>query len=158
MDIQNRTLQNLAIEVITSHYRLANELLNELANKHQIDIKKDPELWELRGPTMKKPAGSINEAWTYRFHGSGCDFINTVTQQFLYVNTLSGHYAKIDFYYLYKYMQTTVSLAHVAKEFPTFESFREIIFELEREKLLVDLGEYPEGTPYKDLFLIYLLK
>ena len=133
--------------------------MNELADKHQIDIKEDPQLWKLRSLTgLNKPAGNVNTEWTYQFHGGGCDFVNTRTQQFLYVHTFSGLYGKIDFYYLYKYMLTTAALTHAANAFPAFENFRDILFELEHEKILVDLGDYPEESPYKDLFLVYLLE
>lgn len=156
MDLENRTPYNLAIEVITSHYRLANELLKELAEKYQID-EEDTRFWKLRSISkMNLPKGNINDNWTYWFHGSGCEFSNNVTGQFLYVRT-TFHYGIIDFYYLYKYMETTPELSHAYYEFTSFENFAETLLQMERDKLLIDVGDFPEGTPYKDLVLVYLL-
>lgn len=156
MDIQNKSLYNLVIEVITSHYKLANELLTNLAKKYQID-KEDTCFWELRSASkMNSPKGNVDDNWSYWFHGSGCEFSNNVTGQFLYVKT-TLHYGVIDFYYLYKYMETSPQHSHACNRFASLEFFTETLLEMEKDKLLIDISDFPEGILYKKLVLVYLL-
>lgn len=150
------TVKNLAIEAIISFNNKANEMTSLLAKKYGIDLNQDPQFGKLRSPRIAGLwKGQIVDNWTYWFHGSGCDFQNTDTGQFLYVRINEGHYGIIDNYYVYKYIITSESLAHIAAAIPTYDDFNLILNELENDGLLVDIGDL--APRYKSLVLRYTL-
>lgn len=156
LNMDNQTHKNLAIEAIISHYKKATELINQLADKYNVDLSTDPYFGKLRKQDIAGLCrGEIDDNWNYWFHGSGCEFQNTTTGQFLYVRINGGHYGIIDNYYLYQFIVTSDSLAHIALAFTTYTDFNLVLDELENDKLLVDIDDL--GPKYKSLVLRYII-
>jgi hypothetical protein len=152
----NISLKNLAIEAIVSFNNKANEMTRLLAKKYGINLNEDPQFSKLRFPRIAgRWKGDIDENWNYWFHGSGCDFQNTATGQFIYIRINEGNYGVIDNYYVYKYIITSKSLEHITGAIPTYEDFNLILNELENDGLLVDIGDL--DPRYKSLVLSYTL-
>ncbi|MDC8003891.1 hypothetical protein POV27_07495 [Aureisphaera galaxeae] len=98
-------------ECIELFDRTAHSLMNLLAETFDIDLNNSNELHHLKTHRLAKQSGEIGNAWKFRFHGMGCSFTNSVTGQFLDVQTINGkEFGQLDTYYLMKFIQTTDSL------------------------------------------------
>lgn len=128
------------IETIISFDKLANLLIKRLANEYDLDLnQKDPfdrllvrenDLWK----------GNLKDNWTYWFHGDACEFENTLTKQFVYVKiNRKGNYGTIDNHYLYKFILTTYSFDSVRSKIKSEEHFMEMMNELEKERIIVNI-------------------
>ena len=86
--------------------------------------------------------GNISENWSYWFHGDACEFENSETKQFVYVKiNRNGNYGVIDNYNLYKFILTTKSLEYVTHNVESETKFNEIIMELEKENIIINIDE-----------------
>ena len=94
----------------TAHY-----LMNLMADTFNINLNNSSELHDLKRNRSDKQRGNINDEWKYHFHGKGCSFTNSITEQFLDVQIINGiEYGELDTYYLMKFIQTTESLKEMS--------------------------------------------
>ena len=89
----------------------AHSLMNLIAETFDINLNNSNEIYELKTKRSENQRGKINSEWNYHFHGKGCSFINSNTEQFLDVQINNGiEFGELDTYYLMKFIQTTESL------------------------------------------------
>jgi hypothetical protein len=145
MIYHNELEKKLVIESILSFEGKANDMIKQLAQEHDLDLNNPHPFGKLLTRSNNLWKGKLENNWNYKFHGSGCDFENSLTGQFLYVKTsIPGEYGVIDDYYLYKYIQTTDSLRHICDTIKSEKHFYQIIKELENESTLIYIGEIYE--------------
>jgi hypothetical protein len=109
----NTVLENLSefYKCIELFDKTAHYLMNLMADTFEINLNNSSELYDLKRNRSDKQRGSINNEWKYHFHGKGCSFTNSNTEQFLDVQIINGlEYGELDTYYLMKFIQTTESL------------------------------------------------
>ncbi|MFY0605062.1 MAG: hypothetical protein JXQ93_14115 [Flavobacteriaceae bacterium] len=105
---ENITLFHNCIELFdkTAHY-----LMNLMAKTFDIKLNNSNEIYELKTKRSENQRGKINSEWIYHFHGKGCSFTNTNTEQFLDIQINNGiEFGELDNHYLMKFIQTTDSL------------------------------------------------
>ena len=91
--------------------KTAHSLMNLMAQTFDINLNNSNEIYELKTKRSENQRGEINNEWKYRFHGKGCSFTNTNTEQFLDVQINNGiEFGELDTYYLMKFIETTESL------------------------------------------------
>jgi len=139
--------EELLIETIISFEKKANEMINLLAEKFQLDLTQHNPFSKLLSRQNNLWKGNLNKKWTYWFHGDACDFENLQTKQYLHVKIICGsNYGAIDNFYLFKFMQTSDSLKDASKILNTENIFNEILFTLEKKEIVVNIGEWPLQT------------
>jgi len=95
--------------------KTAHSLMSLMADKFDIDLNNSSEIYDLKRNRSDKQRGQINDEWKYHFHGKGCSFTNSKTEQFLDVQIINGlEYGQLDTYYLMKFIQTTDSLKEMS--------------------------------------------
>ena len=91
--------------------KTAHSLMNLMAETFDINLNNSNEIYELKTKRSENQRGEINSEWKYHFHGKGCSFTNTNTEQFLDVQINNGiEFGELDTHYLMKFIQTTESL------------------------------------------------
>lgn len=89
----------------------AHSLMKLMAETFDINLNNSNEVYELKTKRSEKQRGKINSEWNYHFHGKGCSFTNTNTEQFLDIQINNGiEFGELDTNYLMKFIQTTESL------------------------------------------------
>jgi len=95
--------------------KTAHSLMNLMSDTFNINLKNSSELYDLKRNRSEKQRGNLNNEWKYHFHGKGCSFTNSVTNQFLDVQINNGlEFGELDTYYLMKFIQTTKSLKEMS--------------------------------------------
>tara|TARA_B110000902_G_C14113848_1_gene515419 strand:+ start:64 stop:756 length:693 start_codon:yes stop_codon:yes gene_type:complete len=95
--------------------KTAHSLMNLMANTFDIDLNNSSEIYDLKRNRSDKQRGQINDDWKYHFHGKGCSFTNSITEQFLDVQIINGlEFGELDTYYLMKFIETTESLKEMS--------------------------------------------
>ncbi len=95
--------------------KTAHSLMNLMAETFDINLNNSSEIYDLKRNRSDKQRGQINDEWKYHFHGKGCSFTNSKTEQFLDVQIINGlEYGQLDTYYLMKFIQTTDSLKEMS--------------------------------------------
>ncbi len=124
----------------TAHY-----LMNLMADTFNINLNNSSELYDLKRNRSDKQRGTINSAWKYHFHGKGCSFTNSITEQFLDIQIVNGlEFGELDTYYLMKFIQTTESLKEMSIVLNNeFNNMRKVIEILWMKDYLIEL---PNGT------------
>ena len=136
--------KELIIETIICFEKKANEMINLLAKKYSLDLKSTNPFSKLLDRKSNLWRGNLNKEWTYWFHGAHCDFENKNTKQYIHASITYGtHYAVIDNFYLYEFLQTTESLKHIHKVVDSQKIIFETINNLFEEGILVDIEEIP---------------
>lgn len=93
----------------------AHSLMNLMAKTFGIELNNPSEIYDLKRNRSDKQRGQINDQWKYHFHGKGCSFTNSITEQFLDVQIINGlEFGELDTYYLMKFIQTTESLKEMS--------------------------------------------
>lgn len=135
--------KELVLETIILFEKSAKELIINLAEKFTLDLNSDTPFSKLIIRTNDLWRGNLNEEWTYWFHGGHCDFENIISKQYVHVNITRGLYGVIDYYYLYKFTQTTESLKHILEIVHSEKIFYAIIDELLEDRILINLEKFP---------------
>jgi hypothetical protein len=132
----------IVIEAIKEFDKTANKLIKKLLTEFGIDIKKQNPFDKFISVKNNLQKGNLSENWTYWFHGDACEFENSETKQLVYVKiNRNGNYGVIDNYYLYKFILTTKPFQSFAENINSEMKFNELIIELERLKIIIDIGE-----------------
>lgn len=97
--------------------KTAHSLMQLMADTFEIDLNKFEKIYELKTKIISKnQRGRIDKDWEYYFHGKGCSFTNTQTNQFLDVQlTNKTELGQLDTYYLMRFIETTDSLESLKK-------------------------------------------
>ena len=82
--------ERLVLEVIIKFASKANELINVLATKFDLDLSKEDPFGKLISRQNNLWKGSLPNNWNYQFHGSHCKFENEITNQILDVTINRG--------------------------------------------------------------------
>ncbi|WP_179320758.1 DUF6896 domain-containing protein [Winogradskyella helgolandensis] len=124
--------------------KTAHSLMNEMAETFDINLNNSNEIYELKTKRSENQRGEINNEWKYHFHGKGCSFTNTNTEQFLDVQINNGiEFGELDTYYLMKFIQTTESLKKASQILNNkTENMRKVIETLWSSDYLIEL---PDG-------------
>jgi len=141
--------QNLLIEVIKAFESKAQDLINVLANKFDIDTDRNSNRLFSKLMTRKDNLwrGDIDENWNYWFHGDACDFKNKITGQFLHVKiNRNGNFGAIDNYYLYEFLKTTESLKYIYEIINSEKRLYQLLAELLEINVLINVDEFPFKT------------
>jgi hypothetical protein len=139
--------EKLLIETIILFEKKANEMINLLAEKFQLNLSQQNPFSKLLSRQNNLWKGNLDKKWTYWFHGDACDFENLQTKQYLHVKiNRASNYGTIDNFYLFKFMQTTDSLKHVSEILNSENIFNEILSNLERNKIIINIEELPLKT------------
>jgi hypothetical protein len=148
-----RTFEELLlIETIVSFEKKANEMINSLAEEFQLDLNQRNPLTKLLSRENNLWKGNLKNNWSYWFHGDACDFENSQTKQFLHVKiNRNSNYGVIDNFYLFKFMQTTDSLKHASEILKSEDMFNEILSNLEKNEIIVNIEELPLRTRIKNI-------
>ena len=105
-----------------------------LANPFNKLLSRQNDLWKV----------NLKNNWTYKFHGDSCEFVNLVTSQFLDIKiNRNRNYGVIDNYYLFRFIETTESLKNVLESIGSKENLYNILDELEGDKVIIDIDEFP---------------
>lgn len=142
-------MQNLklAIEVIQAFENKANEMIEVLAFEFNLDLNSENIFDKLITRQNNLWKGNLKENWTFMFHGDACDFENTITNQFLHVKiNRNGNYGAIDYFYLYQFLQTTASLKPIYEMINSKEYFYQLLEELIKTGILINIEELPFKT------------
>lgn len=135
-------LNAILIEAIIVFDAKANELIELLAAKYNLELTDDNPFNKLLSHTNNLWKGEIEEGWTYRFHGGSCEFHNVITGQILDVHiNKNKQFGALDNYFLYRFIATTNGLQHVRNQFHSIDEFSKGIEELERLNIIIDIGE-----------------
>lgn len=113
-----------------------------MAEKYNLDLNSSTPFTKLTSRSTDLWRGNLNEEWTYWFHGAHCDFENIKSKQYVHINITKGIYGVIDYYYLYKFTQTTESLKHILKILNSEKMFYDTIDELLKDGILINLEEF----------------
>ena len=126
----------------------AHSLMNLMAETFDIDLNNSSEIYDLKRNRSDKQRGQINDEWKYHFHGKGCSFTNSITEQFLDVQIINGlEFGELDTYYLMKFIQTTESLKEVSLILnDESNNMQKVIEVLRMKNYLIELpGENNDG-------------
>lgn len=146
-ELMRTTEEKLLIETIILFEKKANEMINLLAEKFQLDLSQHNPFSKLLSRQNNLWKGNLNKKWTYWFHGDACDFENLQTKQYLHVKiNRTQNYGAIDNFYLFKFMQTSDSLKHASKILNSDNIFNETLSHLERNKIVINIEELPLQT------------
>lgn len=135
--------KELLLEAIILFNKTAKEQIELLAERYNLDLSSSTPFTKLLIRSNDLWRGNVNEEWTYRFHGGHCEFENINSKQYLHVNISRCIYEAIDYFYLYKFVQTTDSLKHVLKIFTSEKIFYETIDKLYEDEILINIEEFP---------------
>lgn len=135
--------KELVLEAIILFDKTAKELIKSLAEKYNLDLNSATPFSKLLLRSNSLWRGNLNEEWTYWFHGAHCDFENINSKQYVHTNIIRGIYGVIDYYYLYKFVQTTESLKHVLEIVNEEDIFYATINKLLDDGMLINLEEFP---------------
>lgn len=125
------------IESIIAFERKADELIDLLAKEYELNLSSDNPFGKLLVRKNDLWKGDLPDNWTYRFHGSSCNFLNSKTNQTLDVNiTPVGFYGAIDYFYLYQFVRTTSELEYVVEACPEEKIFYRTIDELIQKQII----------------------
>jgi hypothetical protein len=144
--------KQLVIDAIQLFDQKANELISLLADEFDLDLIQANPFSKLLSRQNDLWKGNLKNNWSYKFHGDSCEFVNTVTHQFLDVKiNRKGNFGVIDNFYLFRFIETTESLKNVLESFRSKENLYNILDELERDKIIIDIDEFP----FRSRFLNY---
>ena len=88
----------------------------------------------------------MNEHWSYKFHGDACQFENNNTGQVVDVKINGeGNYGVITRFYLFKFINTTISLTNDYSYFKSEEQVNDVLNSLIEKRLIIDVGT--KGLP-----------
>ncbi len=118
----------------------AHDMMDLMATTFNIDLDDSAQIWDLKRNRSKNQRGQINSSWDYHFHGAECAFKNNKTGQHLDIKIIYGReYGVIDNFFLYRFIETTKSLAH---QFDLLDgkshNLRKVINVLKREGYLIN--------------------
>jgi hypothetical protein len=134
--------KKIVIEAIIEFDKTAKKLIEKLLTEFGIETEEQNPFNKFISIKNNLQRGNISENWSYWFHGDACQFENSETKQLVYVKiNRNGNYGVIDNYYLYKFILTTKSLENVTQKINSETKFNELIMELEKEKIIIDIGE-----------------
>ena len=134
--------KEIVIEAIIEFEKTAKKLIEKLLTEFGIEIEKQNPFNKFISIENNLQKGNISENWSYWFHGDACEFENSETKQFVYVKiNRNGNYGVIDNYNLYKFILTTKSLEYVTHNVESETKFNEIIMELEKENIIINIDE-----------------
>jgi hypothetical protein len=134
--------KKIVIEAIIDFKKSAEKLVEKLLFEFEIPLNQENpfSLFLIRQNNLWK--GSMKENWFYWFHGDACEFENSETKQLVYVKiNRNGNYGVIDNFYLYRFIQTTKSLEYVYKKINSEKILYELILELEKDKIIINIDE-----------------
>lgn len=136
--------KQLVIDAIKFFEKKANELIFLLADEYDLDLNQTNPFSKLLSIQNDLRKGNLENNWSYYFHGDSCEFLNIMTGQFLDVKiNRNGNYGVIDYYYLYRFIETTESLNNVLENIGSKEILYKILEELERDNVIIDIDEFP---------------
>ena len=138
--------KQLVINAIKLFDQKANELISLLADEFDLDLNQANPFSKLLSRQNDLWKGNLKNNWTYKFHGDSCEFVNIVTDQFLDIKiNRNGNYGVIDYYSLFRFIETTESL-NLLENIRPKEILYEILDELAMENVIIDIGEFPFRT------------
>ncbi|MGO4773913.1 hypothetical protein ACEN2I_19925 [Flavobacterium sp. W22_SRS_FK3] len=138
----NELEKKIVTEAILDFDKTAKKLIEKLLTEFGVDKKEKNPFNKFISIKNNLRKGNLSENWTYWFHGDACEFENSETKQLVYVKiNRNGNYGVIDNYYLYKFILTTKSLKKVSNIISNEKRFNELILELEKAKIIIDIGE-----------------
>lgn len=108
-DEEIREHQNFFEKCAKDYRNLAITLINEFANKHNLEINPDSPMDTLYHTNKLgyKPVGEMNE-WQYAFHGIHCAFSNLTTGQHVEVPLTYGlEFGQLDPYFFTRFIKST---------------------------------------------------
>lgn len=111
-------LDNIALfySCFEAFEKLARELMAKIGEEYQIDINNHPEIHHLKSRVLERQRGKLSGNWKLRFHGFGCMFTNSVTNQMLDVFVQAPpHFGALDNYYVMQFINTTKGMEQAAK-------------------------------------------
>lgn len=137
----NNQFEKVVIEAIIFFEKKANEVIQLLVANFNLDLTDEHPFSLLLTRENNLWTGKIKDGWKYRFHGSSCEFYNENTGQILdvYINK-NKHFGALDYYFLYRFIETTKELDYVMSKLKTKENFRKAIKELEKSNFIIDIG------------------
>ncbi|MEM0576884.1 DUF6896 domain-containing protein [Flavobacterium polysaccharolyticum] len=139
--------EELLIEAIILFEEKASEMINLLAEKFQLDLSRHNPFSKLLLRQNNLWKGNLNEEWIYWFHGDACDFENIKTKQYIHVKiNRASNYGAIDNFYLFKFIRTSDSLRNVSEIINSESMFNEILSNLEKNKIVVNIDKWPLQT------------
>ncbi len=135
---ENMILFHKCIELFD---RTAHSLMDLMAKTFEINLSNSKEIHELKTKRSENQRGKINNEWRYHFHGKGCSFTNTNTEQFLDIQINNGiEFGELDNFYLMKFIQTTDSLKEASLILDNKpENMRKVIETLWSSNYLIEL-------------------
>jgi hypothetical protein len=78
--------------------------------------------------------------WEYRFHGNSCQFVHVNTKQLLDIKVVPpGNYGAINYFYLFRFIQTTRDLKQLNSEISETQIYR-ILDHLKKDGSLINRG------------------
>lgn len=134
--------KKILIEAIIEFEKTAKKLIEKLLTEFGVKIEQQNPFNKFISIKNNLQKGNISENWSYWFHGDACEFENSETKQFIYVKiNRNGNYGVIDNYNLYKFILTTKSLEYVIQNIESETKFNELIMELEKENIIINIDE-----------------
>lgn len=134
----------LLIKAISSFEKKANELIKLLADEFDLDLTSKNPFSKLLNRSNNLWKGVLKSEWVYQFHGDACKFEHVLSNQLLDIKiNRSGHYGVISNFYLFEYIKTTKELDYVLKVINTSEIFHSTLLCLEKNHIIIALGQFP---------------
>lgn len=134
--------QKLLEETIEKFDQTAKNLIQLLSNTFDLDLKESNPLGKLIIRNNNLWKGNLEENWKYQFHGDACKFENIKTKQLVDVKVnRKGNWGTISNFYLFKFIETTDSLKHLFQVINSERKVIELLDEMEKEGVLIDIGE-----------------
>jgi hypothetical protein len=134
------TEKALTLEAITAYQSKSWELLELIAAKFDVDLTAEYPFGGIRKRADFTFTGQLNEEWSFRFHGSECDFESSRTGQYLFVKIYGpGQFRAIDLHYLFRFIHDTPSLQHVSDVIKSKQQLYSLLAALETDGVLFNV-------------------
>jgi hypothetical protein len=139
----DRKNQKIALrEAIVEFEQTAKKLVQLLSDSFDFDLSTPYPFGKLIDRQTNLWKGKGDENWDYQFHGDACMFTNSVTIQLVDVKiNRNGNWGTISNFYLFKFIETTASLKHIFNLIDSEKKVNELLDELLKDEILIDIGE-----------------
>jgi len=139
----DRKNQKIALrEAIVEFKQTAENLVQLLSDSFDLDLSNPHPFGKLVVRQNNLWKGKLGENWEYQFHGDACLFTNSITNQIVDVKiNRNGNWGTISNFYLFKFIESTTSLKHVFTIVDSEKKIKELLDELLKDKILIDIGE-----------------
>lgn len=119
-------------------------MIQNLEKEYDLDLSENNPFSKLLSRENNLWKGNLKNNWNYHFHGDACDFENSKNKQFIHVKiNRQGKFHVIDYFYLFKFMQTTDSLKYALEIFKTESVFFNTMKILEEKEIVINIDQPP---------------